>query len=355
MQGSSLTARHKARQYVVILAAAHVAAAAASVFLLSQLGGVVNVHLSKPSLLLIVASVAIIGAGMDAQAIRKRAFSVGLHRQTAKALAHLSTEWWVIPLLWGADTGLIWTTFRVSFCSWLLLLLTVLGGARLGWEVCTDWPLRVHCSLLCTFEGQEWGMRVRFHRLVGCHRSALSSPASCRWWPWRRRCFGPPMASRPSGLWCAVLVPLFLATGCIARGPGSPQPAALCDDGVQLALQVPAGMAALGATSAVGSGDTWFFAPAVNEWTSSVASDGERGYQLKIGIWTTETKPPTITVRQVDGPAFGTASVAPTSTGLPGPLPSLSSLPTPGCWEITARGTTGSATARVRIDRSGPP
>jgi len=129
VQGSSLTARHKARQYVVILAAAHVAAAAASVFLLSQLGGVVNVHLSKPSLLLIVASVAIIGAGMDAQAIRKRAFSVGLHRQTAKALAHLSTEWWVTPLLWGADTGLIWTTFRVSFCSWLLLLLTVLGGA----------------------------------------------------------------------------------------------------------------------------------------------------------------------------------------------------------------------------------
>jgi hypothetical protein len=72
---------------------------------------------------------ALAGVLLDLRAICTGSFSLGLSRQTPKAFAHTSGEWWVTPLLWGLDTGMIWTTYRVSCCSWLLLLLAVLGIA----------------------------------------------------------------------------------------------------------------------------------------------------------------------------------------------------------------------------------
>jgi hypothetical protein len=50
-------------------------------------------------------------------------------RQTPKRLQFLGEHSWVTPYVWGLDTGLLVTTYRVSFCSWLLLLLTLVGVA----------------------------------------------------------------------------------------------------------------------------------------------------------------------------------------------------------------------------------
>lgn len=60
---------------------------------------------------------------------REHGFSFGLSRQTPKVLLHMGQAFWVTPLFWGLDTGSIWSTYRVSFCSWLLLLLAILGLA----------------------------------------------------------------------------------------------------------------------------------------------------------------------------------------------------------------------------------
>jgi hypothetical protein len=142
-------------------------------------------------------------------------------------------------------------------------------------------------------------------------------------------------------------------SGCVPQASGangaSGKP---CDDRVQLAPAVPAPMQALGATRAVGSGDTWFFAPTVDQWSSSVQPEGQ-GYQLKIGMWVDIDKPSDVTVREVDGGnAVGTTTFGPTASGLPGPLPSSAHFPTAGCWEISARGNTGTATARVRVGQA---
>jgi hypothetical protein len=79
--------------------------------------------------LAVVGAAALTGAVLDVRAVRRRSYSAGWERQTPKALAHVGTAWWVTPLLWGLDTGLIWTTYRVSFCSCVLLVLVVLGAA----------------------------------------------------------------------------------------------------------------------------------------------------------------------------------------------------------------------------------
>jgi hypothetical protein len=69
----------------------------------------------------------LIGIVADARAVNNRWFSLGLSRQTPKALLRMGEHAWITPLVWGFDTGLVWTTFRVSFCSWILLLLAVTG------------------------------------------------------------------------------------------------------------------------------------------------------------------------------------------------------------------------------------
>jgi hypothetical protein len=130
VQGTSPSERNNARRYALILAAAHVAAAGLLVFLLTQVVGLtVLAHSSVTERLLVVGVAVLAGVVLDVRAMRKQSYSVGLERQTPKALAHTSSEWWVTPLLWGVDTGLIWTTYRVSFCSWLLLVLAAVGAA----------------------------------------------------------------------------------------------------------------------------------------------------------------------------------------------------------------------------------
>jgi hypothetical protein len=143
---------------------------------------------------------------------------------------------------------------------------------------------------------------------------------------------------------CALVA---LLTACShAATPTSP---AACDDAVRPQTDIPPAMAQAGFARAVGSGDTWFIAPSGREWSSSVVLDPQGGYSLKIGIWTSMDHAPAITVHQVDGPGIGTATTVPTSNGLPGPLPSNARFKTAGCWDVTAQGATGRATARVRV------
>lgn len=81
-------------------------------------------------LLLILAVLCAIVA--DVRALRRRWYSFGMSRQTTRGLIIESRPWWVTPLLWGIDTGLMATTFRVSSVSWVVLVASVLGFTP-GW------------------------------------------------------------------------------------------------------------------------------------------------------------------------------------------------------------------------------
>jgi len=142
------------------------------------------------------------------------------------------------------------------------------------------------------------------------------------------------------------VVTLLLWMGAACSGPGpAPAPVA-CDDTPVPSANPPS---AMGPGPAVGSGDTWFFAPDTGGWGGSVEADPRGGYRTKIGLWTSMTRPPAVTVRRVGGAETGSASFAPTSAGLPGPLPAELRFPSAGCWQVTARGATGGATIQVRV------
>lgn len=126
MQGDLPGAKRGGRQFLLILAAAYVLAAGVVVFAVAAIGATLHPYVPAG---LIVGAMAVVGATADLIAIRRRSFSLGPHRQTPKQLFHGGRWWWVTPLLWGLDTGLIGTTYRVSFGSWLLLLLALLGLA----------------------------------------------------------------------------------------------------------------------------------------------------------------------------------------------------------------------------------
>jgi hypothetical protein len=99
------------------------------VFALSQFGAIMHDLLARETRIGIVVAASIAGIIVDVRALLQHSFSLGLARQTPKALLQPGHESWVPPLVWGLDTGLIWTTYRVSFSSWALLLLAVLGMA----------------------------------------------------------------------------------------------------------------------------------------------------------------------------------------------------------------------------------
>jgi hypothetical protein len=132
VQGPSPSGRRSGHLFVIWLAVAHVAAATLVVLVLSSLASLVDQGLSHMMVLGAVATGSVVGIVVDARAVRNRWLSVGLSRQTPKVLLRLGEYAWITPFIWGFDTGLVWTTFRVSFCSWILLLLA-LGGVAPAW------------------------------------------------------------------------------------------------------------------------------------------------------------------------------------------------------------------------------
>jgi hypothetical protein len=78
----------------------------------------------------IAAAVLIVLAAIDLVAISKSTYCpIGWRRQTPRVLLR-RYDLRVAALLWGFDTGLLVTTFRVAAVSWGALLLTALGLAR---------------------------------------------------------------------------------------------------------------------------------------------------------------------------------------------------------------------------------
>jgi hypothetical protein len=69
---------------------------------------------------------------MDVWASNNRAYCpVGLRRQTPRGLKYRHSMM-MVASIWGFDTGLAITTFRVAAATWGAILLTVLGFS--GWQ-----------------------------------------------------------------------------------------------------------------------------------------------------------------------------------------------------------------------------
>lgn len=113
------------------LVVSHIASATVFVFLLNIVSRVVDVLISPVLRSLLIVVVAAWAMAQDGLALRRRTgISCGLARQTPKGVTQIVGQpWWVVPLVWGVDTGLIWSTFRVSALSWVLLIGVVLGEA----------------------------------------------------------------------------------------------------------------------------------------------------------------------------------------------------------------------------------
>lgn len=144
------------------------------------------------------------------------------------------------------------------------------------------------------------------------------------------------------------LVVVVLGAAC-ALMPGAGPTAAPCDDSLRLNEVIPLELRRAGVHAAMGAGDTWLLPPVRGTWSDLVRRD-ERGYALKIAIWSLSDSPPSVVVRQLGGERLlGQAELKPTSGGLPGPIPSTVYFAVPGCWEIEARGKAGVSVARVHI------
>jgi hypothetical protein len=129
VQGDSPEKRRYGLRFAIALAAAHVVAATLVVFIISQLAPALGGLLPRKPALLVLACAAVLGIFIDARAASQRRWSLGWARQTPKHLQYLGEHAWITPYAWGFDAGLIVTTYRVSFCSWLLLLLALTGVA----------------------------------------------------------------------------------------------------------------------------------------------------------------------------------------------------------------------------------
>ena len=129
MQGTTSEVRARGSRFILALVAAHVAAATFVVFAVAQLAPMVSGLLPKYAIAASLVTAVTLGVVVDVRAISKRWYSVGVPRQTPKTLLSIGEHAWVTPWAWGIDTGLISTTYRVSFCSWLLVLLALVGIA----------------------------------------------------------------------------------------------------------------------------------------------------------------------------------------------------------------------------------
>jgi hypothetical protein len=171
------TATGKGGRYLAVLAAGHVATAGVLFALLAQVGWLVHLYAPPFFQAGAITLAAIAGIAFDVTAVRRGNFSLGPHRQTPKVLAHDPHRWWIPPLLWGIDTGLVVTTYRVSFCSWVLLVMTLTGFAP-GW------------SGLAYGLGFTLPLWVTVRLLPGCEEGGCDAGRP-RWMPhWRAQAVG---------------------------------------------------------------------------------------------------------------------------------------------------------------------
>ncbi|MBO3741482.1 hypothetical protein [Actinoplanes flavus] len=115
---------------MLTLSVAHVAMAGLVVGLLYQIGSVVSSYIDDRVAVAVCVGLAAVGAVFDIRAIRNDSYAPGLRRQTSKALAQRDDlPQWVAPMIWGLDTGTMWTTFRVSASTWVVMIAALLHVA----------------------------------------------------------------------------------------------------------------------------------------------------------------------------------------------------------------------------------
>ncbi|HEX6686110.1 MAG TPA: hypothetical protein VF062_25275, partial [Candidatus Limnocylindrales bacterium] len=130
VRGESDAGRRAGLRFAVMLAVANAAMAGLVVALLYQIGALTVGRIPATYAVAVCSVAAVAAVAVDLRAMRRRGYTVGLKRQTAKRLAHSGGRpWWVTPLFWGLDTGLVWSTFRVSATSWVMLLSALLTVA----------------------------------------------------------------------------------------------------------------------------------------------------------------------------------------------------------------------------------
>jgi hypothetical protein len=130
VQGDSTRAARGWLQFLFILSIAHVAMAGFVIGLLHELGALLSPHIDHQVALAVGVTAALVAVVFDVRAIRTDSFAPGLQRQTSKELAHRANlPRWVAPLMWGLDTGTMWTTFRVSAATWVLMIAALLNLA----------------------------------------------------------------------------------------------------------------------------------------------------------------------------------------------------------------------------------
>ncbi len=147
--------------------------------------------------------------------------------------------------------------------------------------------------------------------------------------------------------WLVAGVVVLMAGGCAARNVEPPPQT--CDDTVRVSGDVPAAMRQSGLVRGVGIGDVWFIDPEIPRWSDRLDRQGDTA-TAKLPIWVGTSTLPQVTVAGILGTAGdGTAELRPTSEGIPGPVPMGVSIPGPGCWQVTVRGETGSASILVKL------
>lgn len=185
--------RRRNLRFIATLALAHIAAAGFMVAVLYQAGTVTSAHLPSHVRVAVCAAAAAVGIVLDARAIRRGTFTVGLRRQTTKRLSD-GTETapgWVTPCCGGLDTGLVWTTFRMSCASWVLLFSSLL-------TVAPQWSGLVY--------GTCFGVPLVIATLTG-------DPAGIG----RRRTYSLTRLTQTAGIVVLMLLPLGMAGSHVAR------------------------------------------------------------------------------------------------------------------------------------------
>jgi hypothetical protein len=129
VKGRAPAGRRAGLRFVLWLVVSFLVAATLTVVLITSVSPLISRSVSQFWLLAILGVASVAGVVVDIRAVRMRWLSFGLSRQTPKRLIYLGEHAWITPFVWGFDAGLIWTTYRVSFCSWLLLVMAALGFA----------------------------------------------------------------------------------------------------------------------------------------------------------------------------------------------------------------------------------
>jgi hypothetical protein len=309
-----------------VLVVAHILAALVFVLAASQVGRLIAAVAGREARIAVVIVVAVVLAVTDVVAIGRGGMALGFRRQTPKSVADdPDRPWWVTPLIWGGDTGIIGSTFRVSSTSWVVLLAALAGlapwwaGAVYGAAFVI--PLAV---VVATGEGAPL----------------------CQVKPRKGRITTQAVQS----LGVALLVaPLLVAAAC----GSSPGAAPACADEVTPSTDLPSGFAERveehGITAVVGAGDVGFAAPVTGRW-SDLLEEGGDGAGAKVALWVDHEGPvPEVDVRREGSDERGSATTTPTADGLPGPVPTRVSFPGRGCWEVSVTGSDGPVAIRFAV------